>query len=115
MSTKAWIWSVIVVIAITAGIIGFVLWDESKTSQRLTQETEAVGLTGTPTEWYDTSKERNVSGHTVTYAYTAGEKVMTRTLEEITWFDPAAQYKVCYNPADPEDSKIYPATHTCGQ
>ena len=115
MSTKGWIWTFVVFIVITAGIIGFVLWDESRTSQRLSAETEAVGLEAVPTEWYDNSKERNVSGHTVTFAYAVGEKVYPRTLEQITWFDPAAQYKVCYNPGDPEDSKLYPASHACGK
>jgi hypothetical protein len=115
MSRKTVIWTVIVFVAITAGIVGFVLWDESRTSQRLAQETKAVGLTGTPTEWYDTAKERNVTGHTVTFAYTAGEKVYTRTMAEITWFDPAAQYKVCYNPEIPDDAKLYPASHVCGR
>ena len=115
MSKKAWIWTVIIFIAITGAIIGFVLWDESRTSQRLSAETEAVGLEVIAIEWHDNSKERNVAGHTVTFAYAVGEKVYPRTLEQITWYDPAAQYKVCYNPADPEDSKLYPATHTCGK
>ena len=115
MSKKAWIWSIVVVIALTLAIIGFVLWDESRTSLRLAAEAEAVGLEAIPTEWHDNSKERNVSGHTVTFAYAVGEKVYPRTLEQITWYDPATKYKVCYNAADPEDSKLYPASHTCGR
>ncbi len=115
MSKTGWIWTVIVFVAITGAIVGFVLWDESRTSARLSAEAEAVGLEAIAAQWYDTSKERNVSGHTVTFAYAVGEKVFPRTLNEITWFDPAVKYKVCYNPADPEDSKLYPASHTCGQ
>ncbi|HSH38620.1 MAG TPA: hypothetical protein VK993_07525 [Chthoniobacterales bacterium] len=114
MSKKAWIWTAIVFVAITAAIIAFVLWDESRTSQRLSAETEAVGIESVAMQWYDNSKERNVSGHTVTFAYAVGQTGYPRTLEQVTWFDPAVQYKVCYNRADPEHSKLYPASHTCG-
>jgi hypothetical protein len=55
-----------------SGIVGFVLWDEARTSKRLSAEAEAVGFVATPDRWYDDSKERDVSGHTLTYAYTDG-------------------------------------------
>jgi molybdenum cofactor biosynthesis enzyme len=109
------VWSLLIVAVITAAIVRFVLWDERRTSQRLSQEAEAIGFTALPTQWYDSVDERNVSGHTLTYAYTAGEQVITRTLEQITWYEPERKYKVCYNPADPNDSKLYPADHVCGQ
>jgi hypothetical protein len=104
------------VFAIVAiGIVGFVLWDEARTSKRLSAEAEAVGFVATPDRWYDDSKERDVSGHTLTYAYTDGNYVVhTRTMERITWYDPETTYKVCYDPEDPERQKLYPAAHVCG-
>ncbi len=111
---KMWIVIVGVVAVLTALIIGFVLWDERRTSQRLTAEATAEGFAATPTEWYDSSKEENVKGHTLTFAYVSDGKVYTRTLEQITWYEPTETYKVCYNPADPEDAKLYTAEHKCG-
>jgi hypothetical protein len=113
VNKKTYFWSIAIVLVITGAIVWLVLWDEARTSKRLAQETEAIGLTALATEWRD-SDDRRVSGHTVTYAYTAGEQVITRTLEQITWYDAGKAYKVCYNPADPNDSKLYPAEHVCG-
>ena len=113
-TAKMWIWVVLVIGGITAAIVGFVLWDEARTSERLSAETAAVGFQAVATKWYDSADEETVEGHTLTYAYTAGEKVYTRTLEEITWYDSTTTYKVCYNPADPDDSKLYRADHRCG-
>jgi hypothetical protein len=111
---KAWIWSVSAVLALTGVIVAGTFWSEARTSARLSGETEAVGLTATPTEWYDSGDEANVRGHTLTYAYAVGDVVYTRTLEQITWYDSAAGYKVCYNPDDAEDSRLYPGDHACG-
>ena len=47
---KAWAWSVVTILAITAAIIGGVFWSESRTSRRLASDTEAVGLAATPTD-----------------------------------------------------------------
>lgn len=35
-------------------------------------------------------------------------------MEEVTWYDAARGYKVCYNPGDASDFKLYPADHVCG-
>jgi YD repeat-containing protein len=113
MTKKTLLVSLLLVAVITGAIVAFVLWDEARTSRRLSEEAEAIGLTGTPTKWQ--SGDRNESGHTVTFAYTAGDQVITKTLNEITWFKPEARYKVCYNPADPNDAKLYLADHRCGQ
>ncbi|MBA2432258.1 MAG: hypothetical protein H0V56_09095 [Chthoniobacterales bacterium] len=59
MDRKTLGWTVGLVVVITAGIIRFVLWDESRTSQRLTQEAE--GFTALATQWYDSSAEQNVA------------------------------------------------------
>ena len=111
---KAWVWTVVGILALTGAIVGGVFWSESRTSARLSGETEAVGFVATPTEWYDSGEESNVQGHTLTYAYAVGDDVFTRTLEQITWYDPATTYKVCYNPGDADDSRLYSADHTCG-
>jgi len=113
-AARTWIWVMLAIGGITAAIVGFVLWDEARTSKRLSAEAEAVGFQATPTRWYDSVEEENVEGHTLTYAYAAGGKVYPRTLERITWYDSTTTYKVCYNPADPDDSKLYPAGHACG-
>ena len=111
---KVWAWTIGGILALTAAIVGGVLWNESRTSERLSSETEAVGLVATPTEWYDSGEEENVQGHTLTYAYSVGDQVLTRTLEQIVWYDPATSYHVCYNPDDADDSRLSPADHTCG-
>jgi hypothetical protein len=114
-SNTALVATIGVLAIITAGIVGFVLWDEARTSKRLSAEAVAVGFVATPDRWYDESKERDVSGHTLTYAYTdADNGVHTKTLERITWYDAGTTYKVCYDPEDPERQKLYPATHICG-
>jgi hypothetical protein len=100
---------------ITAGIVGFVLWDEDRDSKRRTVETEAVGLAATPVSWLDSDDERR-EGHTLTYAYVGpNSQVFSRRIQEIEWYDSAKRYKVCYNPQDGNDSKLYPADHRCGQ
>jgi hypothetical protein len=111
---KSYVWSIVAILAITAAIVGGVFWNESRTSKRLAADTEAVGLVATPTEWYDSGEEENVQGHTLTYAYSAGDQVFTRTLEQIEWYDSTSRYHVCYNPEDAEDSRLYPADHACG-
>ena len=111
---KTWIWTGVIVLGITGVIVAGAMWSESRTSARLSAETEAVGLAATPAEWYDSGDEEQVEGHTVTYAYTVGDEVYTRTLNEITWYDSTANYKVCYNPEDGDDSRLYPGDHACG-
>jgi hypothetical protein len=111
---RAYVWTVAGILAVTGAIVGGVFWSEARTSERLSGETASVGFVATPTEWYDSGEEENVHGHTLTYAYTVGSDVFTRTLEQITWYDPATTYKVCYNPADANDSRLYPGDHSCG-
>lgn len=104
-----------IVLGITGVIVGFVLWDNGRTSERLSAESDAIGFVATPTEWYDSIEEEHMSGHTLTFSYLdANSKAYTRTMEQVTWYKPGTDYKVCYNPADPEDWKLYPATHECG-
>ena len=111
---KATGWTIAVVLVLTALIVGGIFWSESRTSARLSAETEAVGLVAHPAEWYDSGEEANVTGHTLTYGYAAGTAVFARTLNQITWYDPDTEYKVCYNPGDPADSRLYPVDHECG-
>ena len=111
---KAAIWTAVGILGITGALVGGALWSADARSERLSAETEAVGFVATPTEWWDGAEEENVEGHTLTYAYTVGEDVYPVTLEQITWYDPARSYKVCYNPADGSDAHLYPGDHVCG-
>jgi hypothetical protein len=98
---------------ITAGIVGLVLRNEAARSKRLTQETVAVGFVATPVKWWD--GEENQEGHTLTFAWVdAAGGVHPQTMAEISWYNPQTSYKVCYNPQDATDWKLYPADHVCG-
>jgi hypothetical protein len=99
---------------ITAAIVVFVMRDSAATSKRQTAEAQPVGLVAMPTKWWD--GDDHVEGHNVTFAWVDGANaVHTERMDEITWFDPARSYKVCYNPQQPaEDWKLYPADHACG-
>ena len=102
-----------IVAAITAGIVFFVLRDSAATSARQTAQAPAIGFVATPTRWWD--GEENQEGHTLTFSFVDSKNgVHAHTMEEITWYDPRKTYKVCYNPADPNDWKLYPREHVCG-
>jgi hypothetical protein len=111
---KVWIWTLAGVIAVTGVTVGGAIWYANRESERLSVETEAVGLVATPAEWYDSGDEENVQGHTLTYAYVVGDEVIPVTLNEVTWYDPGTSYKVCYNPEDGSDARLYSSTHVCG-
>ncbi len=113
MEKKTWIWTILIVGGVTAAIIAFVLWDEARVSKRLSQETEALGFAALPVHWEEDDKR--VEGHTLTYAYMAGSQTFTQTLEKVTWYHPEWTYKVCVNPADPKDARLYRSTHVCGK
>ncbi len=98
---------------ITAGIVAFVLKESAAASRRQTAEAAAVGLVATPVRWFDGDDHQE--GHTLTYAWVDGANaVHAETAKEITWYDASTGYKVCYNPQDPTDRKLYPAAHVCG-
>lgn len=101
------------VLAIAGGIVAFVMKDEAARSKRLTQETPAVGFVATPVKWWD--GEENQEGHSLTFAWVdASGGVHPQTMEEISWYNPSSTYKVCYNPQDAADWKLYPSDHVCG-
>jgi len=101
------------VAAITGGIVFFVLRDSQAASRRQTAEAEAIGFVATPATWFN--GDENEEGHTLTFAFVDRQNnVHSRRMDEITWYDPAKKYKVCYNPADPRDHKLYTADHKCG-
>lgn len=110
------LWPIVAVVVITAAIIGFVLWDEGKSSARRTAEAAVIGFAATPVTWWDSGDQRDVKGHTLTFSWVDAANVPhTQTMEQITWYDPARSYKVCYNPEEPaRDWKLYPAGHVCG-
>jgi hypothetical protein len=110
---KSLLGTLALVAAITGGIVFFVLRDEAATSKRLSAEAEAIGFVATPAKWYE--DEENVEGHTLTFSFVdAANGVHARTMERITWYDPERGYKVCYNPEEPEDFRLYRADHVCG-
>lgn len=99
--------------AITGAIVMFVMKESAAASARQTAEAPAIGFVATPTRWWD--GDENQEGHTLTFSFVdAGNGVHAQTMEEVTWYDPAKTYKVCYNPADPKDWKLYTAEHACG-
>jgi hypothetical protein len=99
--------------ALTAAIVGYVMYDSGKDSGRQTAEAAVVGFAATPVTWFD--GEEDQEGHTLTYAWVDGaNQVHTETQTEVSWYDPDHTYKVCYNPSDPADRKLYPADHVCG-
>lgn len=101
------------VAVITGGIVTFVMRDADRASARQTQETQAIGFAATPARWWD--GEENEEGHTLTFSWVdARNGVHAESMEEITWYDPQRTYKVCYDPADPADWKLYPSDHVCG-
>lgn len=103
------------VAVITAAIIGFVLWDEARRSERLTDEAPAIGFVATPVAWDEGGDDGRQTGHTLTFAWVdAADRVHPQTMERITWYDEDKTYKVCYNPADASDWKLYPSEHVCG-
>lgn len=103
------------VVALTAGLIGLTFWNEARRSERLSAEAPAIGFAATATEWWDSGEEEHVSGHTLTFSFVdAASQPHTHTMEQITWYDPSASYKICYNPQDATDWKLYRADHVCG-
>ncbi|HEX6373763.1 MAG TPA: hypothetical protein VF006_32850 [Longimicrobium sp.] len=110
---KQWLIVVGLVGTITAGIVLFVMKDNAAASKRQSEEAPAIGFVATPTRWHD--GEDDQEGHTLTFSFVdAATGVHAHTMEEITWYDPAKRYKVCYNPQDPKDWKLYSADHACG-
>jgi hypothetical protein len=104
------------VLGVTGVLAGGAMWSGSARSARQSVETEAVGLTATPSKWYDSGEEENVEGHVLTYAYVGPDnRVFTRKIVNVDWYDPAARYKVCFNPADGDDSALRPGDHRCGE
>lgn len=100
---------------LTGAIAGGAMLMADRTSKRLTVEAEAIGLVATPAKWYDSGDEENKKGHIVTFAYVGPEnRVYTRKIERVEWYDSTTRYKVCYNPRDGDDWRLYPDDHICG-
>jgi len=115
-SGKIFAGTIALVLALTGAIVGAVMWNADRTSKRLTAEAEAIGLVAVPTKWWDSIDEENKEGHTLTFAYVGpGNKVFTRKMEEIEWYDSTRRYKVCYNPQNGEDWRLYTEDHRCGE
>lgn len=105
----------VLVLALTGGGVGFALWQSKEASKRQTAEAPVIGFAATPVKWWDGAEEEDVEGHTLTFSWIDGaSQPHTQTMDRITWYDPARQYKVCYNPQDASDWKLYSATHVCG-
>ena len=105
-----------VVALLTGALVGGAMWHSDRTSKRLTVEADAIGLVATPVKWWDGVEEENVDGHMITFAYVGPDnKVFTRKLDQVEWYDSKTRYKVCYNPQDGDDWQLYPADHACGE
>jgi len=98
---------------LTAGITVWAMRDAAADSKRQTAEAKAVGFVATPVTFWDGDDHQD--GHTLTYAWVDGANaVHTEMQKEITWYNPDLMYKVCYNPQDPNDRKLYRSEHVCG-
>ncbi|HEU0298465.1 MAG TPA: hypothetical protein VFR37_03405 [Longimicrobium sp.] len=110
---KQYLIVIAIVGAIMAGILLFVMKDSAADSERQETEAPVIGFVATPARWSD--GEENQEGHTLTFSFVdAANGVHAHTMNEITWYDPAKTYKVCYNPQDPNDWKLYSSEHVCG-
>jgi hypothetical protein len=99
--------------ALTAALVVWAMRDAAADSKRQTAEATAVGFVATPVTFWDGDDQQE--GHTLTYAWVDGANaVHTETQREITWYDSARTYKVCYNPQDPSDRRLYSSDHVCG-
>jgi hypothetical protein len=99
--------------AITAAIVIVVLKDSAADSKRQSAEAPAIGFVATPTRWHDGDDYQD--GHTLTFSFVdAANGVHAHTMEQIAWYKPETSYKVCYNPQDADDWKLYPSDHACG-
>lgn len=99
--------------AITGGIVFFVMKGSAADSKRQTAEAPPIGFVATPARWHDGEDDQD--GHTLTFSFVdAANGVHAHTMEQIAWYDPAMTYKVCYNPQDPKDWKLYSSDHACG-
>jgi hypothetical protein len=108
--------TVALVALLTGGIVGASMWHADRTSKRLTAEADAIGLVATPARWWDGAEEENVDGHTITFAYVGpANKVFTRRIDQVEWYDSKTRYKVCYNPQNGDDWQLYPDDHVCGE
>jgi hypothetical protein len=74
-----------------------------------------VGLTALPVKWDEGGDDGTQEGHDLTFAWVdAGNRVHTETMEHVTWYEAGVRYKVCYDPENPADWRIFPASTRCG-
>jgi flagellar basal body-associated protein FliL len=111
----------IVGLVILFGAIGWlVVWavqGAKETRQRQSAEAKPESIQATATTWTVQKRQNEtetMSGYNVTYAFHAGDRVVSKEMKEWEDYKPDATYKVCYNPKDPMDAALYPASHVCG-
>jgi hypothetical protein len=115
-SGKIFAGTLALVLALTGGIVATAMWNADRTSRRLTVEAEPIGLVATPARWWDSSDEEHKEGYTLTFAYVGPDnKVFTRKMEQIEWYDSTRRYKVCHHPQNGDDWRLYPEDHVCGE
>ncbi|HEU4882564.1 MAG TPA: hypothetical protein VFT45_09975 [Longimicrobium sp.] len=110
---KQFLYAIGLVGLLTAGIVFFVMKDAAADSKRQTAEAPTIGFVATPTRWHDGDDYQD--GHTLTFSFVdAANGVHAHTMEQISWYKPETTYKVCYNPQDANDWRLYPSEHACG-
>jgi hypothetical protein len=115
-STKLIAGTVGLVAVLTGAIAGASMWHADRASKRQSVEAEAIGLVATPAKWYDSGDEENKEGHSITFAYVGpNNRVFTRSIERVEWYDSNTRYKVCHNPSDGDDWQLRPEDHVCGE
>ncbi len=111
---RTWALTGAVVVGLAVPLVGGVMWMESRDSKRRSAEATLDYFRAEAVKWYDHVDEENEEGHRLTFSYSVGGRRYTETYEEITWYDPGKEYKVCHDPADPTDHKLEPAEKVCG-
>jgi hypothetical protein len=119
---KQWLIVLGIVGVLTTGTIVTVMKDRATALARQSAESPTIGLVATPVRWSACTRWRLIicrareekGGHTLTFSFVDGANVVhTHTVERVTWYDPANTYKVCYDPRDPNDWKLYTSEHAC--
>lgn len=100
-------------IAVLGVAIAFYAFQDDAEGRQRTAAAQVVGFVATPTKWQGAGGDRD--GHTLTYAWVDGaDSVHAERLERIGWYDPATTYKVCYDPENPSDRRLFPTAYVCG-
>lgn len=99
--------------AVLALLAGAPLWTACADDVH-TAEAPIVSLEAEPATFFSSSEGEVVEGHTLRAVYEVEGTRYTLVEEEQAYYDPEERYKVCYDPANPQDGVVYLASRECG-